>query len=93
MLQHVAVCCSVLQCVAVCCNVLQYAAVCCSVLQCVAVCCSVLQRAAGNASGSGRGERSSVIRNQIHNFVGKTDHNVGELACILGLTNSYNQSP
>ena len=37
MLQHVAVCCSVLQCVAVCCSVLQCVAVCCSVLQCVAV--------------------------------------------------------
>jgi len=55
-LQHVVVCCSVvqciaacrlycslLQCVAVCCSVLQCIAVYCSVLQCVAVCCSVLQ--------------------------------------------------
>ena len=31
--------------------------------------------------------------NQIPNLVGKTDHNVGGLACILGLTNSHNQSP
>ena len=36
-LQHVAVCCSMLQCVAVCCSVLQCVAACCSVLQCVAV--------------------------------------------------------
>jgi len=28
--------------------------------------------------------------NQISNLVGKTDHNVGGLACILGLTNPYN---
>ena len=57
-MQHVAMCCSVvqckhvsthepmgmrLQCVAVCCSLLQFVAVCCSVLQCVAVCCSVLQ--------------------------------------------------
>jgi len=28
--------------------------------------------------------------NQIPNLVGKTDHNVGGLACILGLTNSHN---
>jgi len=26
-------------------------------------------------------------------LVGKTDHNVGGVACILGLTNSHNQSP
>jgi len=26
-------------------------------------------------------------------LVGKTDHNVGGLACILRLTNSHNQSP
>jgi len=31
--------------------------------------------------------------NHIPNLVGKTDHNVGGLACILGLTNSHNQSP
>jgi len=31
--------------------------------------------------------------NQIPNLLGKTDHNVGGLACILGLINSYNQSP
>jgi len=31
--------------------------------------------------------------NQIPNLVGKTDHNVGGLACILGLINSHNQSP
>jgi len=31
--------------------------------------------------------------NQIPNLVGKIDHNVGGLACILGLTNSQNQSP
>ena len=41
--QHVAVCCSVLQCVAVCCSVLHCVAVCCIVLQCVAVCWSALQ--------------------------------------------------
>ena len=28
--------------------------------------------------------------NQIPNLVGKTDHNVGGLACILGLTNPHN---
>jgi len=27
------------------------------------------------------------------NLVGKTIHNVGGLSCILGLTNSHNQSP
>ena len=58
-LQHVAVCCSVVQCTAACCSVmlcrrsvccrrdrslsLPSFAVCCSVLQCVAVCCDVLQ--------------------------------------------------
>ena len=31
--------------------------------------------------------------NQIPYLVGKTDHNVGGLACILGLTNPHNQSP
>ena len=29
---------------------------------------------------------------QIPNLVGKTDHNVGELACILRLTYSHNQT-
>ena len=36
---------------------------------------------------------SAVLPNHIHNLVGKTDHNVGGLACILGLTKSHNQSP
>ena len=55
MLQHVAVCCSVLQCVPVCCAIYTgnvAADICCcgglgrgdvALLQCVAVCCSVLQ--------------------------------------------------
>jgi len=60
-LQHVAVCCSVMRvieafkfteirfgarCVVLCCSVWQCVAVCLSVPQCVAVCCSTLQRAA-----------------------------------------------
>ena len=35
-LQHFAVCCSVLECIAACCSVVQCVAACCSVLQCVA---------------------------------------------------------
>jgi len=31
--------------------------------------------------------------NQIPNLVGKTNHNLVGLACVLGLTNSHNQSP
>ena len=46
MLQHVVMCCSVLQCVAVCYNVSLWFTACCSVLHHVAVCCSVLQRVA-----------------------------------------------
>jgi len=30
---------------------------------------------------------------RVHNLVGKTVHNVGGLACILGLTNPHDQSP
>jgi len=40
------------------------------------------------------GGRNSLWQTQSDPLrVGKTDHNVGGLACILGLTNPHNQSP
>jgi len=41
----------------------------------------------------GRGHLGYGRSNQIPNLVGKTDHNVGGLVYILGLTNPHNLSP